>query len=140
MQRIYISAITQLNVDNEHRVSTSDNRLLRRLVRDQQFRGYPAEVTLAQWDDVRKGEEENIFPFQEDADFMFNSSLLYEIPVLADKVIPLLNKVDKKSPNFPEAQRLLTFLSFFNTILPEHIPETSILREFFGGSALMGDG
>ena len=140
MQRIYISAITQLNVDNEHRVSTSDNRLLRRLVRDQQFRGYPAEVTLAQWDDVRKGEEENIFPFQEDADFMFNSSLLYEIPVLADKVIPLLNKVDKKNPNFPEAQRLLTFLSFFNTILPEHIPETSILREFFGGSALMGDG
>lgn len=140
MQRIYISAITQLNVDNEHRVSTSDNRLLRRLVRDHQFRGYPAEVTLAQWDDVRKGEEENIFPFQEDADFMFNSSLVYEIPVLADKVIPLLNKVGKKNPNFPDAQRLLTFLSFFNTIPPEHIPETSILREFFGGSALMEDG
>lgn len=133
LQRIYVSAITQLNVDYEHRVSTADNRLLRRLVRDYKFRGYSAEETLSRWIRVREGEEENIFPYQEEADFMFNSSLVYEIPVLGDRAVSLLKTVKSGSSSFSTAQRLLIFLSFFVHIPSRHIPETSILREFIGG-------
>ncbi|MEE9168034.1 MAG: nucleoside kinase [Candidatus Neomarinimicrobiota bacterium] len=138
LQRIYVSALTQLNVDNEHRVSTADNRLLRRLVRDNSFRGYSSGETLSQWSRVRKGEEQNIFPYQEEAEFMFNSSLIYEIPVLANLATSLLEGIPEGSDYFQEAQRLVTFLSFFTRIAPERIPETSILREFIGGSGFDG--
>ena len=133
IQRIYVSALTQLNVDNEHRVSTSDNRLFRRIVRDVLTRGYSSDNVLTQWPRVRYGEENNIFPYQEEADFMFNSSLVYEIPVLANQAIPLLKKIKRSSQNFQTAERLLTFLSLFIPISPDSIPEISILREFIGG-------
>ncbi|MFQ6673974.1 MAG: uridine kinase, partial [Fidelibacterota bacterium] len=136
LQRIYVSAITQLNVDNEHRVSTSDNRLLRRLVRDEKFRGYSCEETLSRWPSVRLGEDRNIFPYQEDADFMFNSSLAYEIPVLANQAVPLLEEIPENHGEYVTAKRLLTFLSFFAKIRVDPIPGTSILRDFMGGSAL----
>jgi uridine kinase len=135
VQRIYISAITQLNVDNEHRVSSSDNRLLRRLVRDAQFRGHDAEATLRQWPKVRLGEVQHIFAHQEEADFMFNSSLIYELAVLRKKAAAVLKSVSKKSPAHPKARRLLTFLSFIAPLDDQAVPPTSILREFLGGSA-----
>jgi len=135
VQRIYVSAITQLNVDNEHRVSSSDNRLLRRLVRDAQFRGYSAEETLLHWPEVRLGEERHIFTYQEQADFMFNSSLVYELAVLRPPAEKGLRAVPETSPAYPEALRLLTFLSFIATIDEEAVPDNSILREFLGGSA-----
>lgn len=135
VQRIYISAITQLNVDNEHRISSSDNRLLRRLVRDAQFRGHDAEATLLQWPKVRLGEERHIFTHQEEADFMFNSALIYELAVLRTKAATVLKSVSKKSPAYPQARRLLTFLSFIAPHDDQSVPPTSILREFLGGSA-----
>jgi len=134
LQQIYVSALTQLNVDNEHRVSTADNRLLRRLVRDEMYRGYSADDVLSQWKHVRSGEEENIFPYQEEADYLFNSSLVFEIPVLATQALPHLEEIQRSSENYQTAQRLLMFLSFFIQISPEHIPETSILREFIGSN------
>ncbi|MFQ6675756.1 MAG: uridine kinase [Fidelibacterota bacterium] len=137
VQRIYVSAITQLNVDREHRVSTSDNRLLRRVVRDRKFRGYSAAETLSQWPAVRKGEDGNIFPFQEDADFMFNSSLVYEIPVLAADASALLREIGKDHETYEKARQLLLFLSFFVEIPVQPVPETSILREFVGDSAFV---
>ncbi len=133
-QRIYVSAITQMNIDANHRISTSDNRLLRRMVRDHKYRGYSSLDTLTRWPMVRNGEDMNIFPFQEEADFMFNSSLVYELPVLAKYVIPLLKEIDKNSPFGPEAERLKTFLSFFELIDEELVRRISILREFIGGS------
>lgn len=135
VRRIYISAITQLNVDNEHRVSSSDNRLLRRLVRDAQFRGHNAEDTLLQWPKVRLGEEQHIFTYQEEADFMFNSALIYELAALRTKAESVLKSVSKKSPAYPQARRLLTFLSFIAPLDDQLVPPTSILREFLGGSA-----
>jgi len=135
VQRIYVSAITQLNMDNEHRVSSSDNRLLRRLVRDAQFRGYSAEETLLHWPEVRLGEERHIFTYQEEADFMFNSSLVYELAVLRPPAAEVLRAVPETSPAYPEARRLLTFLSFVATIDDEAVPGNSIVREFLGGSA-----
>ena len=135
VQRIYVSAITQLNMDNEHRVSSSDNRLLRRLVRDAQFRGYSAEETLLHWPEVRLGEEQHIFTHQEQADFMFNSSLVYELAVLRPSAKEVLQAVPATSPAYPEARRLLTFLSFVATIDEGAVPGNSILREFLGGSA-----
>ncbi|UCH63373.1 MAG: nucleoside kinase [Fidelibacterota bacterium] len=135
VQRIYVSAITQLNVDNEHRISSSDNRLLRRLVRDAQFRGYSAQETLIHWSEVRLGEERHIFTYQEQADFMFNSSLVYELAVLRSQAEKVLRAVPETSPAYPEARRLLTFLSFVATIDDGTIPGNSILREFLGGSA-----
>jgi len=134
-QRIYVSAITQLNVDNEHRVSSSDNRLLRRLVRDAQFRGYSAEETLLHWPEVRLGEERHIFTHQEQADFMFNSSLVYELALLRPPAAEVLRAVPETSPAYPEARRLLTLLSFVATIDEGAVPGNSILREFLGGSA-----
>lgn len=135
IQRLYVSAITQLNVDNEHRVSSSDSRLLRRLVRDAQFRGYSAEETLLRWPGVRRGEERDIFAYQEDADFMFNSSLVYELGALRARAVEVLKAVPSTSETYAEARRLLTFLSFVTGIDDEPIPQTSILREFLGGSA-----
>jgi len=134
-QRIYVSALTQLNVDNEHRVSSSDNRLLRRLVRDTQFRGYNAEEILLRWPEVRLGEERHVFTYQEEADFMFNSALVYELAVLRSRAEEALKAVPAVSPACPEARRLLTFLSFVTTVDEDTVPQTSILREFLGGSA-----
>ena len=135
VRRIYVSAITQLNVDNEHRISSSDNRLLRRLVRDAQFRGHNAEATLLQWPKVRLGEEQHIFTYQEEADFMFNSALIYELAALRTKAGTMLKSVSKKSPAYPQARRLLTFLSFIVPLDDQLVPPASILREFLGGSA-----
>ncbi len=134
IQCIYISAITQLNIDSTHRVSTSDNRLLRRMVRDYKYRGYTAEETLNRWSSVRFGEEKNIFPYQEEADLMFNSALLYELPVLANECSPLLNEL-KKHPQLGEtANRLSILLTFFHLLEENYVPGTSILREFIGES------
>ena len=129
MARIYISAITQLNIDDHHRMSTSDNRLLRRIVRDYKYRGYSPEETLEQWPNVRLGEENNIFPFQDKADYMFNSSLVYELPAIAKILKPVMEEMSES-----EAQRLFTLMSFFEEVDKEHVPGISILREFIGGS------
>ncbi len=134
LQRIYVSAITQMNIDANHRISTSDNRLLRRIVRDHKFRGYSIEKTMARWPSVRAGEEQNIFPFQEEADIMFNSSLVYEIPVLATYVCPLLKEMNTSKQLIKEAERLRVFLNFFEPLDEESVPGISILREFIGVS------
>ncbi|UCH10487.1 MAG: nucleoside kinase [Fidelibacterota bacterium] len=135
IQRIYISAITQLNVDNEHRISSSDSRLLRRLVRDAQFRGHDAAETLLHWPRVRLGEEQHIFAYQEEADFMFNSALIYELAGLRPRAEQVLRTVPSSSPAYPEARRLLTFLSFVANLDENVVPPRSILREFLGHSA-----
>jgi len=127
--QIYVSAITQLNIDDHHRMSTSDNRLLRRIVRDFQFRGYSPDETLNRWPSVRLGEEKNIFPFQEEADFMFNTALIHEFPALAKIAIPILKNIP-----LDEAKRLSTLLHFFEELDIDKVPGTSILREFIGGS------
>jgi len=134
IQRIYISAITQLNIDSTHRVSTSDNRLLRRLVRDNKFRSYAPENILQRWHSVRLGEEQNIFPYQEKADLMFNSTLLYEIPVLAGLCRPLLEKMKKKAEFENMAKRICLLMRLFLPVEKEIVPGRSILREFVGGS------
>ncbi|MCE5285736.1 MAG: nucleoside kinase [Pelosinus sp.] len=132
--KIYISALTQLSIDNHNRIPTTDARLIRRIVRDSQFRSHDALRTLEMWASVRRGEERNIFPFQEDADIMFNSALIYELAVLKKYAEPLLMKVTSDSPQRPEAQRLLKFLSYFYSVADEEIPPNSILREFVGKS------
>ena len=132
--KIYISALTVLNIDNYNRISTTDTRLIRRTVRDKQFRGYNAEHTLEMWPSVNDGEEKNIFVFQEEADAMFNSSLIYELSVLKQYAIPLFKEIDPKSPLYSEAKRLQTLLSYFETIDPKDVPTNSLLREFIGGS------
>ena len=134
IQRIYVSAITQLNIDSTHRISSSDNRLLRRLVRDSRYRGYTAEETLQRWPAVRRGEDKNIFPFQELADYMFNSSLVYELAVLPQLAASLLRRVRHESTVYPTAQRLLNFLVLTEPMMDDAIPGNSILREFLGGS------
>lgn len=131
--KIYISALTQLNVDEHNRIPTTDGRLIRRIVRDARTRGTSATGTIAMWNSVRKGEEENIFPYQEEADVMFNSSMLYELAVLKQFVEPLLFGVDKKSPEYAEAKRLLKFFDYFVGIDTKYVPTNSILREFIGG-------
>lgn len=132
--KIYISALTVLNIDNYNRISTTDTRLIRRIVRDKQFRGYNAEHTLEMWPSVNDGEEKNIFVFQEEADAMFNSSLIYELSVLKQYAIPLFKEIDTKSPIYSEAKRLQTLLSYFETIDGKSVPSNSLLREFIGGS------
>ncbi len=132
--KIYISALTVLNIDYYNRISTTDTRLIRRIVRDHQFRGYSALHTLAMWDSVNSGEEKNIFPYQEEADSMFNSSLIYELAVLKDYAMPLLAEIDNTHPEFSEAKRLYRFLSYFKSISGEFVPSQSLLREFIGGS------
>ncbi len=132
---IYVSALTQLNLDYHHRMPTTDARILRRIVRDNLYRGHSALATIQMWASVRKGEDRNIFPYQENADVMFNSALSYELAVLKRKVEGLLLEIDDSSPEYPEAQRLLQLLSFFKTIDDKEVPPTSILREFIGGSS-----
>lgn len=131
--KIYISALTQLNIDEHNRIPTTDGRLIRRLVRDARTRGASAMKTISMWPSVRRGEEENIFPFQEQADVMFNSSLLYELAVLKQYVEPLLFGVDKDSEEYLEAKRLLKFFDYFVGIGSDHVPTNSLLREFIGG-------
>lgn len=131
--RIYISALTQLNIDEHNRIPSRDGRLIRRLVRDARTRGSSAARTIAMWPSVRRGEEENIFPFQEQADVMFNSSLLYELAVLKQYVEPLLFAVDRDSEEYLEAKRLLKFFDYFVGIGSEYVPANSLLREFIGG-------
>ncbi len=131
--KIYISALTALNIDDYNRISTTDSRLLRRMLRDSKFRSHPAIATLKMWPSVRRGEEKYIFPFQEEADVMFNSSLVYEISILKTYVEPLLAAVDRNEPEFSEAKRLYEFLSYFLPIEKDDVPINSILREFIGG-------
>ena len=131
--RIYISALTQLNIDEHNRIPSTDGRLIRRLVRDARTRGSSATRTISMWPSVRRGEEQNIFPYQEEADVMFNSSLLYELAVLKQYVEPLLFNVDKDSEEYLEAKRLLKFFDYFVGIGSEYVPMNSLLREFIGG-------
>lgn len=132
--KIYISALTTLNIDGHNRIPTTDGRLLRRMVRDARTRGSSAQRTLQMWTSVRRGEEENIFPFQEGADAMFNSALIYELAVLKPFAEPLLFQIPKDAPEYHEAKRLLKFLSYFLSVPSESLPNNSICREFVGGS------
>ncbi|MDD2714602.1 MAG: nucleoside kinase [Candidatus Wallbacteria bacterium] len=134
--KIYISALTQVSIDDFNRIHTTDTRLLRRIVRDQKYRGYTALDTLKRWQSVRKGEDQNIFPYQENADMMFNSSVIYEMAVLKKYAYPLLKQVPEAEDMFSEAKRLILLLEFFRELEDESdIPPTSILREFIGGSS-----
>lgn len=131
--RIYISAMTQLNVDNHNRIPTTDGRLIRRMVRDYRTRGTSAASTIARWPSVRRGEEKNIFPYQEKADAVFNSALIYELAVLKLSAVPFLYQIPEDAPEYDEAKRLLKFLGYFVAVPTETIPNNSILREFVGG-------
>lgn len=133
--KIFISALTQISFDEHTHISTADNRLIRRLIRDHKYRGYPARETIKRWPSVRRGEEKNIFPYQENADVMFNSATLYELAVLRKYAIPVLEQVSENCDEFTEAKRLLKFLSYFKPIDDAEIPPTSLLREFLGGSS-----
>lgn len=132
--KIYISALTSLNIDEHNRIPSTDNRLLRRIVRDSRTRGQNAAETIRMWPQVRRGEEENIFPFQEGADVMFNSVLIYELAVIKQFAEPQLFKIPSTDPAYPEAVRLLKFLDYFLGVSSEEIPSNSICREFIGGS------
>lgn len=132
--KIYISPLTQLNIDNHNRIHTSDTRRLRRIIRDNKYRGYNAADTLKMWKKIREGEEKYIFPFQEDADMIVNSALVYELGVLKTYVEPLLFSVDEDDETYPEALRLINFLRNFLPIPSDNVPKDSILREFIGGS------
>ncbi|MBI5032423.1 MAG: nucleoside kinase [Chloroflexi bacterium] len=134
--RIYVSALTQLKLDRLNRVATSDTRLLRRIVRDARTRGYTARETIARWESVRRGEDRNIFPYQEQADVMFNSALVYELALLKPFAEPLLRQAEPGVPEYVEARRLLTFLEWFYPCDASLVPEDSILREFIGGSVV----
>ena len=130
--KIYISALTVLNIDYFNRISTTDSRLIRRIVRDYQFRGYSALHTLRMWPSVNRGEQKNIFPYQEQADVMFNTSLVYEISVLKTMALPLLKEIDSSEPEYSEAKRLCEILQYFEEIPKDLIPTNSLLREFLG--------
>ena len=132
--KIYISALTQLNIDDHNRVPTTDGRLIRRMVRDARTRGASAQDTIRMWDSVRRGEERNIFPYQEEADAMFNSAFLYELSVLKQYAEPILYSVPRDSAEYNEAKRLLKFLDYFLGVSSEQVPYNSIVREFIGGS------
>jgi len=133
--KIYVSALTQMNLDNLNRIPTTDVRLLRRIVRDNRFRGHSALDTIRMWSSVRRGEDKYIFPFQEEADVMFNSAIVYELAALKGFAEPLLVQIDDSVPEYLEAKRLLRFIDY---LLPmtnlEDIPRTSIIKEFIGGS------
>ena len=133
--KIFISALTSISIDDQNPISTTDNRLVRRIIRDSRYRGYSALETIRRWPSVRRGEEKNIFPHQENADVMFNSALLYELAVLKKYVEPLLKSVPENQPEFSESLRLLKFLGYFKTIEDSEIPPTSLIREFLGGSS-----
>lgn len=132
--KVYISDLTVLNIDYYNRISTTDTRLIRRIVRDHQFRNYTAEQTLKTWYSVNRGEQKNIFPFQEEADCMFNSSIVYELAVLKKFAMPLLEEIPQTSREYSEARRLITLLKYFEDMKPDLIPNNSLLREFIGGS------
>jgi uridine kinase len=134
--RVYVSCLTQLNLDRHNRISTTDSRLIRRIVRDATTRGYSAQQTIARWDSVQRGEKHNIFPFQENADNLFNSALVYELSALKPLVEPLLRQVPYGTNEYIEAKRLLALLEWFLPVPSEIIPDNSILREFVGGSIL----
>jgi len=134
--RVYASALTQLNLDRHNRIPTTDTRLLRRLVRDARTRGYDAANTISRWNSVTRSEAMRIFPFQENADAMFNSSLVYELAVLKPYAEPLLRQVEPGTLEYVEAKRLLAFLQWFLPCKPDLVPDNSILREFIGDSIL----
>ena len=137
--RLYSSALTSLNVDENNNISTTDNRLLRRMVRDYRYRGTSPEATILRWPSVRRGENKHIFPFQENADAQFNSALLYELPLLKYYAEPLLRRIHPSSPAYTDALRLIKFLDYIVALTPEEIatvPPTSIIREFIGGQTL----
>ncbi len=136
--RIYVSCLTQLNLDRHNRISTTDTRLLRRIIRDARDRGYSAQQTISRWDSVGRGEKKHIFPYQENADEMFNSALVYELSVLGPMAEPLLRQSAFGTPEYIEAKRLLAFLQWFEPIDEKLIPDNSLLREFIGGSILKG--
>lgn len=133
--KVYVSALTTILLDNHNYIPTTDNRLLRRIIRDYKYRNYSAEETIARWPSVREGEEKWIFPYQENADAMFNSALLFELAVLKDYVEPVLHKVPNRCPEYSEAHRLLRFLNYFVSVQDKELPPTSLLREFLGGSS-----
>lgn len=132
--KVYISDLTVLNIDYYNRISTTDTRLIRRMVRDYNFRGYSALHTLKMWKSVNRGEQKNIFPFQEEADCMFNSSIVYELSALKKYALPLLEEITNDNPEYSEARRLISMLQYFDTVEPDWIPNNSLLREFIGGS------
>ena len=132
--KIYISALTMLNIDEHNRIPTTDGRLIRRMIRDARTRGSSAKNTIDMWPSVRRGEEENIFPYQDSADVVFNSALIYELAVLKQYAEPLLFGIDRDAPEYVEAKRLLKFLDYFVGVDSNLIPNNSILREFIGGS------
>jgi len=134
--RVYVSALTQLNLDRHNRVSTTDTRLIRRIVRDARERGYSAQATISRWESVRRGEKRHIFPYQENADVMFNSALVYELAVLKPLAEPLLRQVAYTAPEYIEARRLLAFLEWFLPLDVNLVPANSIVREFLGSSSL----
>jgi uridine kinase len=133
--RVYVSAMTQIAIDDQNIIRSSDNRLIRRMVRDYKFRGYSALETLRRWPSVRAGEQKHIFPYQENADVMFNSALMYELGILKNYAEPLLEAVPENTPEHAEACRLLEILSLFEAIPEKYIPPTSIMREFLGESS-----
>lgn len=133
--RIYVSALTSIMLDNHNYIPTTDNRLLRRLLRDYKYRGFSAEETISRWSSVRKGEDKWIFPYQENADAMFNSALLFELAILRSYLIPILELVKENSPEYSEAYRLRKFLQYFEPVPDKDLPPTSLLREFLGGSS-----
>ena len=132
--KVYISDLTVLNVDYYNRISTTDTRLIRRIVRDYKFRNYTAEHTLKTWYSVNRGEQKNIFPYQDEADVMFNSSIVYELAVLKDYAMPLLEEIPKTSREYSEAKRIMVLLKYFESMNSDLIPNNSLLREFIGGS------
>jgi uridine kinase len=133
--KIFLSALTQISIDDQNHISTTDNRLIRRMIRDSKYRNYSAQDTIRRWPSVRAGEDKNIFPYQENADVMFNSALIYELAVLKKYAEPLLKEVSESLPEFSESNRLLKFLSYFKAMDDLEIPPTSVLREFLGGSS-----
>lgn len=132
---VYVSALTTISLDDHNWIPASDNRLIRRIVRDYRYRGYSAEQTISRWDSVRRGEDKWIFPFQENADMMFNSAMIYELAAIRSHAEPILQRVSRTVPEFSEAYRLLKFLGYFNHITDRELPPTSLLREFLGGSS-----
>ena len=135
--KIYVSALTTIQLDKHNYIPTTDNRLIRRIIRDSKYRNHSAEMTIARWPSVRAGEDKWIFPFQENADAMFNSALLYELAVLKEHLEPILRKVPNNTPEYSEAHRLLQFLAHFTPIKDTELPPTSLLREFLGGSSFI---
>ena len=130
-----MSALTTILLDDHNYIPTTDNRLLRRIIRDHKYRGYSALDTIRRWPSVRAGEDKWIFPYQEQADAMFNSALLFELAVIRNQILPLLEQVPENEPEYSEAYRLRKFLSYFVSVPDKEIPPTSLLREFLGGSS-----